>query len=144
MTKALFSRRDTSVVGRWWWTVDRWSLGAILMIIGIGVLLSFAASPPVASRLNLSTFYFVKRHLIMVPPALLIMFGVSLLDTQNIRRLASFVYLMGVAMLIFTLFHGLEVKGARRWIMIAGTSLQASEFIKPAFAVLVAWMLAVK
>jgi cell division protein FtsW len=144
MTKALFSRRDTSVVGRWWWTVDRWSLGAILMIIGIGVLLSFAASPPVASRLNLSTFYFVKRHLIMVPPALLIMFGVSLLDTQNIRRLASFVYLMGVAMLIFTLFHGLEVKGARRWIMIAGTSLQASEFIKPAFAVLVAWMLAEK
>jgi cell division protein FtsW len=144
MTKTIFSRRDTSVIGRWWWTVDRWSLGAILFIIGLGVLLSFAASPPVANRLNLGTFFFVKRHLIMVPPALLIMFGISLLTPLHIRRLASFVYLTGVVMLIATLFYGIEIKGARRWLMLAGMSLQASEFIKPAFAVLAAWMLAEK
>ena len=144
MTKTIFSRRDTSVIGRWWWTVDHWSLGAILIIIGLGVLLSFAASPPVANRLNLGAFFFVKRHLIMVPPALAIMFGISLLTPLHIRRLASFVYLAGVAMLIATLFYGIEIKGARRWLMLAGTSLQASEFIKPAFAVLAAWMLAEK
>ena len=144
MTKTIFSRRDTSVIGRWWWTVDRWSLGAILVIIGLGVLLSFAASPPVANRLNLGTFFFVKRHLIMVPPALLIMFGISLLTPLHIRRLASFVYLTGVVMLIATLLYGIEIKGAKRWLMLAGMSLQASEFIKPAFAVLAAWMLAEK
>ena len=144
MTKTVFSRRDTSVIGRWWWTVDRWSLGAILVIIGLGVLLSFAASPPVANRLNLGTFFFVKRHLIMVPPALLIMFGISLLTPLHIRRLASFVYLTGVVMLIATLLYGIEIKGAKRWLMLAGMSLQASEFIKPAFAVLAAWMLAEK
>ncbi|MDP4725503.1 MAG: putative lipid II flippase FtsW [Alphaproteobacteria bacterium] len=144
MTKTVFSRRDTSVIGRWWWTVDRWSLGAILVIIGLGVLLSFAASPPVANRLNLGTFFFVKRHLIMVPPALLIMFGISLLTPLHIRRLASFVYLTGVLMLIATLLYGIEIKGAKRWLMLAGMSLQASEFIKPAFAVLAAWMLAEK
>lgn len=144
MTNTVFSRRDTSVIGRWWWTVDRWSFGAILMIIGLGVLLSFAASPPVANRLNLGTFFFVKRHLIMVPPALLIMFGISLLTPLHIRRVASFAYLVGVVMLIATLFYGVEIKGARRWLMVAGMSLQASEFIKPAFAVLAAWMLAEK
>jgi len=144
MTKTIFSRRDTSIIGRWWWTVDRWSLGAILIIIALGVLLSFAASPPVANRLNLGTFFFVKRHLIMVPPALAIMFSISLLTPLYVRRLASFVYLAGVIMLIATLFYGIEIKGAKRWLMLAGMSLQASEFIKPAFAVLAAWMLAEK
>jgi cell division protein FtsW len=144
MKSTLFSRRDTSVIGRWWWTVDRWSFGAILIIIGIGVLLSFAASPPVASRLNLDTFFFVKRHLVMVIPALAIMFIISLLTPLHIRRIASLVYLAGVAMLITTLFYGIEIKGAKRWLMIASTSLQASEFVKPAFAVLSAWMLAEK
>jgi len=144
MKTANFSRRDTSVLGRWWWTVDRWGLGALTIIVAIGVLLSFAASPPVAERLNLGTFFFVKRHLMMVPPALVLMLGVSLLNPQQVRRLASLIYLGGVILLIFTLFNGSEIKGARRWIMLAGTSIQASEFIKPAFAIMVAWMLAEK
>jgi cell division protein FtsW len=72
------------------------------------------------------------------------MFGISLLTPLHIRRLASFVYLTGVLMLIATLLYGIEIKGAKRWLMLAGMSLQASEFIKPAFAVLAAWMLAEK
>ena len=144
MSTATFSRRDTSVLGRWWWTVDRWSLGAILIIVALGVLLSFAASPPVADRLNLGTFFFVKRHMIMVPPALVLMISVSLLSPQQVRRFASLIYLVGVILLVITLFNGAEIKGARRWVMIAGTSIQASEFIKPAFAIMVAWMLAEK
>lgn len=139
-----FSRRDTSVLGRWWWTIDRWSLSAIIIIMAIGILLSFAASPPVAERLNLGTFFFVKRHIIMVPPAVGLMLAISLLNPQQIRRLASFLYLIGVILLIFTLLNGTEIKGARRWIVLAGTSIQASEFIKPAFAIMVAWMLAEK
>ena len=144
MKTASFSRRDTSVLGRWWWTIDRWGLGALTIIVAIGILLSFAASPPVAERLNLGTFFFVKRHLMMVPPALILMLSVSLLNPQQVRRLASLIYLGGVILLIFTLFNGTEIKGARRWIMLAGTSIQASEFIKPAFAIMVAWMLAEK
>src|SRR5476649_1918148 len=72
-----FSRRDTSILGRWWWTVDRWSLGAITILMGIGILLSFAASPPVADRLNLGGFYFVKRHLIMIIPTLFVLIATS-------------------------------------------------------------------
>jgi cell division protein FtsW len=144
MKPASFSRRDTSLMGRWWWTVDRWCLSAILMIMLVGVLLSFAASPPVAERLNLGTFFFVKRHIIMLPPAILIMLGISMATPHQIRRIAFFVYLIGIVLLVVTLFTGTEIKGAKRWVSIGGTSIQASEFIKPAFAILVAWMLAEK
>jgi cell division protein FtsW len=120
MANATFSRRDTSVLGRWWWTVDRWSFSAILIIMAIGVLMSFAASPPVADRLGLGTFFFVKRHLMMIPPALIVMVGISLLMPHQIRRFASYLYLACIALLVLTLFYGLEIKGARRWIMLGG------------------------
>jgi cell division protein FtsW len=110
----------------------------------MGVLLSFSASPTVAERLNLGTFFFVKRHLLMVVPTVVLMFSVSLLSLKQIRRLAVFIYLVGITLLVLTLLNGIEIKGARRWLMIGGISLQASEFIKPAFTILVAWMLAEK
>lgn len=138
----IFSRRDTSILGRWWWTVDRWSLGAIAILMGIGILLSFAASPPVADRLNLGGFYFVKRHVIMTVPTLFILISTSLMSPRQIRRLASFVYFIGLVLMILTITHGMEIKGARRWMNLGSFSIQASEFVKPAFSVLVAWMLA--
>lgn len=139
-----FSRTDTSVLGRWWWTIDRWTLAALLALILSGVFLSFAGSPPVADRLNLGGFYFVKRHLFLLIPAISTMFVFSLFSPRQIRRVAVLVYFIGILGLIFTIFYGTEIKGARRWFMIAGVSIQASEFVKPAFAVLAAWMLAEK
>ncbi len=138
----IFSRRDTSILGRWWWTVDRWSLGAIAILMGIGVLLSFAASPPVADRLNLGGFYFVKRHVIMILPTLFILVSTSLMAPRQIRRLASFIYFIGLVLMVLTITNGMEIKGARRWMNFGNFSIQASEFVKPAFSVLVAWMLA--
>lgn len=144
MQKNLFSRRDISVLGRWWWTVDRFTLGLLMVVIAIGVLLSFAASPPVAARLNLDTFYFVKRHMIMIVPTIFLMIGISLLSPQGIQRLSLSLYLISILLLIWTFFYGLEVKGARRWVMIFGNSIQASEFVKPSFTILSAWLLAEK
>lgn len=138
----IFSRRDTSILGRWWWTVDRWSLGAIAILMALGILLSFAASPPVADRLNLGGFYFVKRHVIMIIPTFFILIAASLMTPRQVRRLASIVYLAGLGLLVLTITHGMEIKGARRWMNLGSFSLQASEFVKPAFSVLVAWMLA--
>jgi cell division protein FtsW len=135
-----FARTDTSVVGRWWWTVDRWTLTALACIIGIGAVLILAASPAVATRIHLDTYHFVKRQLIMLPPAFAIMFGVSLLSPIAIRRIATIGMLVGLALLAMTLVVGAEIKGARRWIAFAGLSLQPSEFIKPCFGVFTAWM----
>ena len=65
-----FTRADTSTLGRWWWTVDRWTLAAVAMLVGFGILLTVAASPSVAVRLDLDAFYFARRHFIFLPFAL--------------------------------------------------------------------------
>ena len=81
---ALFSRTDQSVFGRWWWTIDRGMLAALLTLMGFGVVLVAASSPPVAERINLDQYHFIKRHLVYLIPALLIMLGVSFLSSKNI------------------------------------------------------------
>ncbi len=136
------SRTDTSLVGRWWWTVDRWTLGAILLICGIGAVLMLAASPAVATRIGLDGFHFVKRQLIILPLALCLMAAVSMMTPIMVRRAAVIGFLGCVGLLVLTLLVGQEIKGARRWINLAGQSLQASEFVKPMFAVVCAWMFA--
>lgn len=139
-----FSRRDTSALGRWWWTIDRWSLAALLCIVTIGVLMSFSASPAVAARINADPYFFVKRHAIMLCPTLFLFWATSMLSTLHVRRLAAGLYILSIFLLVYTLVGGIEIKGARRWIHMGGFSLQASEFIKPSLAVVTAWMLSEK
>jgi cell division protein FtsW len=136
------ARTDRSVLGRWWWTVDRWTLGAVLLIVLIGALLVLAASPAVAERINLDSFYFVRRQFVILPAAVAIMIGVSMLSAQQVKRLAVLGLLATIGLLILVPLVGNEIKGATRWISIAGFSLQPSEFAKPFLAVVTAWMLA--
>lgn len=136
------SRTDTSVVGRWWWTVDRWLLIAIALLIGLGGVLTLAASPAVASRIGLAHFHFVQRQAVFLAPALVIMFGVSLMSPTGIRRLATMVFCGALVLVAATLFSSVEVKGANRWLYLGGLSLQPSEFVKPAFVILVSWLFA--
>lgn len=135
-------RTDTSIIGRWWWTVDRWLLAAIALLIAIGAVLTLAASPSVAGRLGLPSFHFVQRQFLLLAPALGIMFLVSLLDPRGVRRLALAVLAAALVMTVATLFMGDEVKGAQRWIYLGSLSLQPSELLKPALAVMTAWLLA--
>lgn len=137
-----FARTDNSLLGRWWWTVDHWLLATVCFLLGIGFLLTMAASPAVAERLRLDSFYFVKRHALYLIPVLSIIFFVSIMDIQKIRRFSFIVYAIGILLLVITYFFGVEIKGARRWLNFGGFSIQPSEFIKPALVVLSAWMLA--
>ena len=136
-----FDRTDQSVFGRWWWTIDRVQLGALAVLMALGTVLITAASPPVAERIGIQdTFYFVERHLIMLVPAVAIMVAVSLLSPRGVRRAALAMYLVALALVFATLVIGVEIKGARRWIHVPGLSIQPSEFVKPAFAVVAAWL----
>jgi cell division protein FtsW len=137
-----FARTDRSVLGLWWWTVDRWTLAALAALIFIGALLVLAASPAVALRLKLDSFYLVRHHFALLAPAIVIMLSVSLCAPLAIRRIAVIGLLIGLALTALTLFAGEEIKGARRWIDLAGLSLQPSEFLKPCFAVTTAWLFA--
>ncbi|MCL4148872.1 UNVERIFIED_CONTAM: hypothetical protein GTU68_011950, partial [Idotea baltica] len=111
-----------------------------LLMVG-GVVLSFAASPPVAERLGVDTFFFVKRQAMYLIPGIMIMLAGSLMAPRVIRRAALIVFVGSLVLLIATLFVGFEAKGARRWIYLAGFSLQPSEFLKPAFVILIAFLL---
>ena len=134
------SRTDKSVVGRWWWTVDRWMLLALAMLIGVGCILALAASPAVAYRLNFDQFHFVERQIVFVALALGLMFSVSLLSPIWVRRAAALIFVASLVLTVLTLVFGPEVHGARRWLYLGGLSLQPSEFLKPSFAILTAWM----
>lgn len=138
----MYNRSDRSAVAEWWWTIDRWFLASFIALIGFGVVLSFAASPAVAERIGLNTYHFVERHALFLIPAFVVMIGVSFLDPRQIRRLALVVLLVSVALMVMALFFGVEVKGSRRWVSMFGMSLQPSEFMKPAFVILCAWLFA--
>lgn len=136
-------RDDRSLIGQWWWTVDRWSLGAILGIMAFGVLLTLAASPPAAERIGADSFMFARRQFLFLPLALLVMLAISLVSPRQVRRLALLVFCGSVLLLVATFVAGVEIKGARRWISVPGLStLQPSEFVKPSLAVISAWLLA--
>jgi cell division protein FtsW len=134
------ARTNTTFIGRWWWTIDRWIVIAILLLISIGILLIMAASPAVADQHHWNSFYFIKKHLIFLIPTLLILGGVSLLSIGNIKKLAFTVFAVSMGGLCLTWFSGVEIKGASRWLMIGGMSIQVSEFVKPAFAIVSAWL----
>ncbi len=136
------SRTDRGLVSNWWWTIDRWFLAAFIMLMVLGVVLSFAASPAVAERIGLEEYHFVTRQIIFMLPAVGVMLGVSFLDQRLVRRLAIVMLIGGIVLMALTLFVGVEVKGSRRWISLAGVSLQPSEFLKPAFVVICAWLFA--
>ena len=138
----MFARIDQRPVARWWWTVDRWSLGALVVLIAFGAIMSMAASPAVAERLGYAPLYFAERQLIAVPFAVAIMFWVSLLSPRAVRRLALIGFAIAAVLLLLTFVVGVEIKGARRWISLPGISLQPSEFVKPTFAIVAAWLFA--
>jgi len=139
MTKT-FARTDTSTVGRWWWTVDKWMLTAVFILIAMGILLNLAAGPPAADRIGAETYHFVRRQLMFLPIAALTMFAVSLLPALWIRRVSTIGFVCALALLLVTLLTGNEVNGARRWLQLGPFSFQPSEFIKPFFIVIAAWM----
>ncbi|MEM1378203.1 MAG: putative peptidoglycan glycosyltransferase FtsW [Pseudomonadota bacterium] len=138
----MYRRSDKGLIADWWWTVDRWFLLAFAALIGFGMMLSFAASPNVAERIGLDTFHFVERHAIFLIPVVGVMLGLSFLNDRQVRRVALVVLLGSLLLMLFTIFFGAEVKGSRRWIRIAGISVQPSEFLKPAFVILCAWLFA--
>jgi len=137
----LFSRTDNSMFGRWWWTVDRWMLAALAIVILFGIFLIPTASPAVAERIGYDSHYFIIRHFVILPPAIMAMIAISLLTPRRVLLLASAIFAVGIVGMMLTPFIGVETKGAHRWLRVAGFALQPSEFVKPAFIVINAWLL---
>ena len=136
----MISREQRTPFSEWWWTVDRLMLAAIFALVIAGVILSLAASPPVAVRIGLDPFHFFNRHVLFLIPSIIVMIATSFLSPKHVRRSALIVLAFSLVLIVATLLFGAEVKGSRRWITVLGVSIQASEAAKPAFGVVVAWL----
>ncbi|MGJ5038105.1 putative lipid II flippase FtsW [Bradyrhizobium sp. HKCCYLRH3059] len=136
----MLSREERNPLSDWWWTIDKPLLGSILALMLCGVILSLAASPPVATRIGLDPFHFFNRHVLFLLPSFIVLIGVSFLSPRQIRRSALVVFTIAIVLIVLTLAIGPEVKGSRRWITLIGVNIQASEAAKPAFVVVSAWL----
>ena len=137
-----FSRADNTLIARWWLTVDRWTLGALCLLVGCGYIMVLAASPAVAERIHAERDMFIIKQLFFLATALAIIVAVSMLPPRLVRRLALAGCVLALFATAMTLLVGVETKGASRWISIAGNRIQPSEFLKPCFALTTAWLLA--
>ncbi len=131
------------ILPRWWRTVDRWTFTSILVLFAIGILLGLASSPPLASKNGLDPFYYVARQGFFGGVAIATMFIVSMMSPHLVRRLAVLGFIVAfVAVALLPIFGTDFGKGATRWYSLGFASLQPSEFLKPGFIVMTAWLLA--
>ena len=137
-------RTDRSIIGHWWWTVDRLFLVTVFSLMFIGVILIMASSPAVADRIGFESFHFVRRQLYFIFPSIFIMLSVSLLSPLWIRRVGVACFCLFLMLFFLTLLVGYETKGAQRWLQFGSLLLQPSEFIKPTLVIFTAWMLSEK
>ncbi|WBX82585.1 FtsW/RodA/SpoVE family cell cycle protein [Sphingosinicella microcystinivorans] len=140
-------RADKTLLGRWFWTIDRPLLALVLVLIGIGLIAVAAASPAAAHRysggsVRLDDMFYFKRQLFWVLLGVPVMLGVSMLTVPWAKRLSLIGTLAFIAALAAVPFFGVEANGAVRWLNLGGFQLQPSEFLKPLFAVTTAWVLA--
>ena len=131
------------VLPRWWRTIDKWTMCCILVLFGIGLLLGLASSPPLAAKNGLEPFHYVIRQAIFGGMAMMVMFAVSMMSPTLVRRLAVLGFLAAFAALAMLPVLGTDFgKGATRWYSLGFASVQPSEFLKPGFVVMAAWLLA--
>ena len=137
------SRVTEPVLPRWWRTIDKWSMTCIMVLFGIGLLLGLAASVPLATRNGLDPFYYVQRQAFFGGLAIVAMFGVSMMPPAMVRRMGVAGFLLAfVALALLPAFGTDFGKGAVRWFSFGFASVQPSEFLKPAFMIVVAWLMA--
>ena len=131
------------VLPKWWRTIDKWSISCVLILFGIGLLLGFAASPPLAEKNGFAPFHYVQRQAFFGGVAMLAMLFTSMLSPMLVRRLAVIGFLIALVALALLPVLGTDFgKGAVRWYSLGFASFQPSEFLKPGFVVAAAWMIA--
>ena len=131
------------VLPKWWRSIDRWSMTAVFVLFGIGLLLGLAASVPLAERNGVDPFHYVQRQILFGAIGLTAMIGVSMMPPGLVRRLGVAGFVFGLAALVLLPFFGTDFgKGAVRWFSFGFASVQPSEFLKPCFVLLTAWLMA--
>ena len=131
-----------AILSRWWRTTDLWTMTCILLLFSIGLLLGFAASPPLAEKNWFAPFHYVERQAIFGALSIVTMIALSMMSVKLVRRLAVIGFVCYFISIILLPIFGTDFgKGAMRWYTFGFASLQPSEFLKPCFIVVTAWMI---
>ena len=128
----------------WWRSIDRKIFITTIILIFIGCLISFGATPSIAIKYGLEPYYFVKKHLIFTPVAFFFIFFTSLFSKVGIKRFFLFIFLISIFFIFYSFFLGIESKGSIRWVYFFGYSFQPSEFLKVSFIIICAWIFSSK
>jgi cell division protein FtsW len=139
-------RGDRSPLGVWFWELDRILLALMLTLIAIGLLAVAAASPAGAKRLSSATtelpaLYFFYRQLVWLMMGIPLMLFISMYPREQAKRFGIVCFCVFLAALVLVPVLGHEVNGSKRWIGLGPVGMQPSEFLKPFFAIAMAWVL---
>lgn len=136
------SRTDRSVITDWWFSVDLPMVVAVVLLMLLGAVFSLAASPIASHKFGEPPLHFFTRHMLFLGPSILLMLGASMLDPRMTRRAGLLLYVGGLLLMGLAAAQGIEKNGAVRWLIVSGQSIQPSEFTKPGFIILAAWLFA--
>ena len=111
------------------------------ILISMGVVMSYSATAALALDSPFPPLF--RNHLTGIIAGILGGYGAYLLPAPSLRRIAFPLWIFAVALLVATLFFGVEVNGARRWIDLPGVGFrfQPGELAKCASLIAVAaWL----
>ena len=139
---SLLPRTDRSWTAQWVWTVDRVTVGAVAALVVFGLILVATAGPAVAELNGATRFHFLMKHAAFLPFAIALLAACALLSPVQVLQMACLVCAGALLLTLVTALIGPENKGAQRWLSLGFIGLQPSEFLKPAMAVVSAWLFA--
>jgi len=135
------ARNDKSILSRWWWSIDHWNLIQILILASIGSIMILAAGSAVALRNNLPELHFFIHHIYYLILSIFVMIISSFLSKKGIIRISIIGFIISILLLFLVMILGPDIKGASRWLIVGNMSMQPSEFIKPFFVVITAYLI---
>lgn len=112
---------------------DQWLLWIALMMLGLSLVMVYSASIASAEAKsalgNQSTYYLLRQGLYIVLgiTAGAVCFQIPL---NNWQKMAPFLFLLGVFLLVLVLIVGRSINGSQRWLPLGIVNLQPSEFVK--------------
>jgi len=135
-------RDSEPILPNWWRTTDKAVVSCVLLLLGVGLLLGLAASPPLAHRNGLEPFHYVQRQAVFAVLALAVMIPVSMASPKTVRRFGVVGFLITFAAIALLPLLGTDFgKGSVRWYSLGFFALQPSEFLKPCLIVVSAWLI---
>lgn len=102
----------------------------VLFLLGFGLIMLYSTSSYEANRDLGNSMYYLQKQAFATALGLIAMFVVANIPYHFWERFAALGYLGSVGLILLIVPFGIEANGAKRWLNIAGLSLQPAEVAK--------------